>query len=58
MERNIAVGGCCCLQMCNSVVNMVVMGLVLGQSLMVIISTSLLCKRISHCEVCCCLHVK
>ena len=27
---------CCCLQTCNSVVYVVVMGLVLGQSLMVI----------------------
>ena len=29
-------GVCCGLQSCNSVVNMLVMGLVLGQSLMVI----------------------
>ena len=29
-------GVCCCLQICNSVVNIVVIGLVLGQSLMVI----------------------
>ena len=27
--------GMCCLQTCNSVVNIVVMGLVLGQSLMI-----------------------
>ena len=53
MERNIqntfklAVGACCCfLQICNSVVNMVVKGLVLGQSLMVV-SILLLCKSIS-----------
>ena len=32
----LAVGVCCCLQICNSVVNMVVKGLVLGQSLMVV----------------------
>ena len=32
----LAVGVCCCLQMCNSFVNMVVMGLALGQSLMVV----------------------
>ena len=48
-------GVCCCLQIRNPVVNMVVMGLVLGQSLMVI-STLLLCKSM-YCEVCCCLHV-
>ena len=58
----ITVGVCCCLQICNSVVNMVVMGLVLGQSLMVI-SFLLLCKSIylsfiMYCEVFCCLHVK
>ena len=51
MKRNmqnifkLAVGVCCCLQICNSV-NMVVKVLVLGQSLMVI-STLLLCKSIS-----------
>ena len=28
---SLAVGVCCCLQSCNSVVNMLVMGLVLGQ---------------------------
>ena len=32
----LAVGVCCCLQICNSVVNMVVMGLELGQSFMVV----------------------
>ena len=32
----------CCLQTCNSVVKIVVMGLVLGQSLMVIFSTDVL----------------
>ena len=32
----LAVGVCCCLKICNSVVKMVVMGLVLRQSLMVI----------------------
>ena len=31
---------CCCLQTCNSVVYVVVMGLVLGQSLMVILFTT------------------
>ena len=35
-----------CLKICNSVVNMVVIGLVHGQSLMVI-STLLLCKSAS-----------
>ena len=33
---------CCCLQTCNSVVYVVVMGLVLGQSLMVISTTGIL----------------
>ena len=32
----IAVDVCCCLQTCNSVVHMLVMGLVFGPSLMVI----------------------
>ena len=32
----LAVGICCCLQTCNSVVNILVMGLVLGPNLMVI----------------------
>ena len=35
-------GVCCCLQICNSVVNMLVMGLVLEQSLMVISTTDIL----------------
>ena len=35
-------GVCCCLQTCKSVVNVLVMGLVLGQSLMVISSTGIL----------------
>ena len=35
-KRHLAVGVCCCLQTCNSVINMLVMGLVLGSSLMVI----------------------
>ena len=39
----------CCLQTCNSVVNMLVMGLVLGQSLMVISITGiLLYAKVSH----------
>ena len=33
---------CCCLQTCNSVVNVPVMGLVLGQTLMVISTTGIL----------------
>ena len=33
---------CCCLQICNSVVYVAVMGLVLGQSLMVISTTGIL----------------
>ena len=35
-------GVCCCLQTCNSVENMLVMGLVLGQSLMVISTMGIL----------------
>ena len=54
---------CCCLQTCNSVVCVVVMGLVLGQSLMVISTTGiLLYSKVSplydmgvHC---CCVHIK
>ena len=37
-----AVGVCCCLQTCELIVNMVVIGLVLGQSLMVISTTGIL----------------
>ena len=38
MEKTfkLAVGVCCCLQTCNSVVYMLVMGLVVGPSLMVV----------------------
>ena len=35
-------GVCCCLQTCNSIVYVLVMGLVLGQSLMVISTTGIL----------------
>ena len=46
----------------KSVVNMVVMGLVLGQSLMVISICPVIMQKylpfITYCEVCCCLHVK
>ena len=48
MERNIykihllAVGVCCCLQACNSVVNILVIGLAFGQSLMVISTMGIL----------------
>ena len=38
----LAVGVCCCLQTYYSVVNMLVMGLVLGQRLMVISTTGIL----------------
>ena len=41
----LAVGACCRLQTCNSVVNMLVMGLVLGQSLMVISTTGILLSQ-------------
>ena len=51
-------GVCCCS---NSVLNMVVMGLALGQSLMVT-STPVIMQKylpfIIYCEVCCGLHVK
>ena len=36
------VGVCCCLKICSSVVNVLVMGLVLGPSLMVISITGIL----------------
>ena len=44
MEKTfqLAVGVCCCLQTCNLVVNMVIMGLALGQSLMFISITGIL----------------
>ena len=35
---------CCCLKICNSVLNIVVMGLVLGLSFMVISGTGVLAK--------------
>ena len=38
----LAVGVCCCLQTRNSIVYVVVMGLVLGQSLMVISTTGII----------------
>ena len=38
----LAVGGYCCLQTCNSVVNMLIMGLALRQSVMVISTTGIL----------------
>ena len=38
----LAVGVCCCLKACKSVVYMLVMGLVLGQSLMVISTMGIL----------------
>ena len=38
----LAVGVCCCLQTCNSVVNILVMGLVLGPSLTIISIMSIL----------------
>ena len=61
----LAVGVCYCLQTCNSVVTMLVMGLVLGTGLMVISITGILL----HAKVsplynvllellCCCLQVK
>ena len=50
---------CCFLKIFNSVVNMVVMGLVLGQSLMVVpIECYPPMSSSQYCEVCCCLHIK
>ena len=51
---------CCCIQSCNSVVNMVIMALVLGQGLMVISITVILNIYpfiIYYWSVCCCLQV-
>ena len=42
MEKTLAVGVCCCLQTYNSVVKMLVIGLLLGPSLMVISITGIL----------------
>ena len=56
----LAVGVCCCLKICNSALNMLVMGLVLGPSLMVISFTVIVLNVlpiIIYFEVCCCLHV-
>ena len=36
------VGMCCCLQACNSVLNMLIIGLALRQSLMVVSTTGIL----------------
>ena len=64
MEKNIqntfllAVGVCCCLKICNSDVNMVVRGLVLGHSLMILSTVQTYILFILYYEVCCCLHVK
>ena len=54
-------GVCCCLQTCNSVVNILVMELVLGPSLMVI--SILLYAKVSpfiayYKSAFCCLHIK
>ena len=46
-------GVCCCLQICNSVVNMVMMGLVLGQPLITLLLWTILCTNIltGHCTL-------
>ena len=54
----LAVGVCCWLQICNSAVNMVVMGLVLGQSLMMHIYPVIMQKYLLFIMNCFCLHVK
>ena len=41
-KYTLAVDMCCCLQICNSIVNVVVMRLILGQGLMVICTTGVL----------------
>ena len=60
----LAVGVCCCLKICNFVGNIVVIGVVLGQSFMVISSTGvLLYAKVSPFYIllweclCCCLQV-
>ena len=66
MEKicQLAVGICCCLQTCNSVLKMLVMWLVHGPSLMVIHITGILLYMqkyfpiIMYYEVCCCLYIK
>ena len=62
--QNTFVGMCCCLKICNSVVNIVVMRLVLGQSLIIISNTDvLLYAKVSPPYIvlwewfCCCLQV-
>ena len=52
--------GCCCLQTYNFNFNLEGMGLVLGQSWMVVLINGriLFCPPIiMYCEVCCCLHI-
>ena len=65
MEKTcqLAVGVCCCLKTCNSVVNMLLMWLVHGPSLMIKSITGILLYAkvspiIMYYEVCCCLYVK
>ena len=45
MENTLAVGGCCCLQRCKSVVNLLIMGLAHSQSLVVICTTDILMQK-------------
>ena len=59
-KKILTVGVCCCLQTCKSVLNMLMMGSVLRQSLMVISTAGiLLCAIVSplYNVLCCCLHV-
>ena len=58
LEKQITCASCC-LQICNSNINLEGMGLVLGQSWMVVYRRILFCPPIiMYCEVCCCLHIK
>ena len=53
-------GVCCCLQTYNFNFNLEGMGLVLGQSWMVVLINGciLFCPPIiMYCEICCCLHI-
>ena len=56
----LAVGVCCCLQICNSVVNMVVMGSKFHGCAYRALSSYVqrYLPVIIYCDVCCCLHVQ
>ena len=64
-HRKDILGVCCCLQTCNSVLNMLIMGFGLRQNLIVISTTGILLYAKVHISLynvlqeslCCCLHV-